>query len=85
MLWQYLKTDVIGSKRNVYGLTGDRVMVISNHHPALVVQNEKGDKFSTTYDNLCASPIQKQKTDESTTASKGNGNPNPKRNSRAKR
>ena len=85
MLWQYLKTDVIGIKRNVYGLTGDMVMVVSNHHPALVVQNEKGEKFSTTYDNLSPSPIQKHKTYEFTSASKGNGNPNSKRNSRAKR
>ena len=57
MLWQYLKTDVIGAKKTLYGTAGDRVVVIANHHPALIVQNEKGDKFSTTFDNLSDKPI----------------------------
>lgn len=75
MLWQYLKTDVISAKKTLYGTVGDRVVVIANHHPALIVQNEKGDKFSTTFDNLSDKPI-KNITNEtrSIPVSTGKGN-----------
>jgi hypothetical protein len=55
MNWMYLINDVIScNKKTIYGRSGDRVYIIANHHPAVIVCNEKGDKFSTSINNLKA-------------------------------
>jgi hypothetical protein len=49
----YLINDVkSNNKKTIYGRSGDRVYIISNHHPAVLVSNEKGNKFSTSINNL---------------------------------
>jgi hypothetical protein len=49
----YLINDVkSNNKKTIYGRSGDRVYIISNHHPAVIVSNEQGNKFSTSINNL---------------------------------
>jgi len=53
MNWMYLINDVKSvNKKTIYGKVGDRVYIIANHHPAVIVCNEKGNKFSTSINNL---------------------------------
>jgi hypothetical protein len=53
MNWQYLINDVIShNKKMTYGKKNDRVYIVANHHPAVIVCNEKGNKFSTSINNL---------------------------------
>jgi hypothetical protein len=55
MNWQYLINDVIShNKKMTYGKKNDRVYIVANHHPAVIVCNEKGNKFSTSINNLKA-------------------------------
>ena len=49
----YLINDVLSNnKKMIYGKSGDKVYIIANHHPAVIVCNEKGDKYSTSINNL---------------------------------
>ena len=49
----YLINDVLSNnKKMIYGKSGDRVYIIANHHLAVIVCNEKGNKFSTSINNL---------------------------------
>jgi len=53
MNWMYLINDVISyNRKTTYGRSGERVYIIANHHPAVIVCNEKGNKFSTSIKNL---------------------------------
>jgi len=53
MIKMYLINNVISTnKKTIYGRSGERVYIIANHHPALIVCNEKGNKFSTSINNL---------------------------------
>ena len=53
MNWQYLVNDVLShNKKMVYGKKGDMVYIVANHHPAVIVCNEKGEKFTTKIENL---------------------------------
>jgi hypothetical protein len=53
MNWMYLINDVLSNnKKMMYGKSGDKVYIIANHHPAVIVCNEKGNKFSTSINNL---------------------------------
>lgn len=53
MNWMYLISDVVSiNKKMTYGKKGDRVYIVANHHPALIVCNEKGEKFTTKIENL---------------------------------
>lgn len=44
--------DVVGCTKKHYASTGETVTVISIKRPAVVVENNKGIRFYTTYDNL---------------------------------
>ena len=58
----WLKTDVISyNRKTTYGVQGERVSIISDHDPAILVRSENGNSFTTTMDNL--SPIKIQKID----------------------
>jgi hypothetical protein len=53
MTWMYLINDVkSNNKKTIYGRSGDRVYIISNHYSAVIVSNEQGNKFSTSINNL---------------------------------
>lgn len=53
MNWMYLISDVISSnKKKIYGKKGERVYIVANHHPAVIVCNENGEKYSTNINNL---------------------------------
>ena len=55
MNWQYLINDVLShNKKTKYGKKNDRVYIVANHHPAVIVCNEQGNKFSTSINNLKA-------------------------------
>lgn len=68
MIWVYLKEDIISmNKKIVYGEQGERVVIISNRHPAMIVCNEKGEKYTCHYSKLSNTIIQpKIKTNETT-------------------
>jgi hypothetical protein len=53
MNWMYLINDVVSrNKKTIYSKSGDKVYIIANHFPAVIVCNEKGNKFSTSINNL---------------------------------
>lgn len=53
MIWMYLIEDVVSNnKKTIYGKKGDKVYIVSNHYPAVIVCNEKGNKFTTKIKNL---------------------------------
>jgi len=53
MNWMYLINDVISyNKKIIYGKSGDMVYIVANHYPAVIVCNEKGEKFTTKIENL---------------------------------
>lgn len=53
MKWQYLINDVIShNMKMTYGKKGDRVYIVANHHPAVIVCNKKGEKYATKIENL---------------------------------
>lgn len=52
MIWQYLKHDIIGSRKNVYGKQGDRVHIIKHQLEMILVINERGNKFFVKADDL---------------------------------
>lgn len=43
---------ISGNKKTTYGKSGDAVKIISLHHPAVIVENEKGYRFTTQLKNL---------------------------------
>lgn len=59
MIWMYLKNDVISyNRKTIYGKQGERVAIISNHHPAILVRSESGNSFSCSVDDLSPTKIQ---------------------------
>lgn len=42
----YLNTDIYSTKRTLYGKKGDKVRIISESPPAVVVENEKGGRYA---------------------------------------
>jgi len=53
MNWMYLINDVLShNKKMIYGKSGDKVYIIANHHPAVIVCNERGEKYATKIENL---------------------------------
>jgi hypothetical protein len=52
MIWKYLKQDIIGSRKNVYGRKGDRVHIIKHQLEMILVINERGNKFFVKSDDL---------------------------------
>ncbi len=53
MNWQYLIDNVVSSnKKKIYGKKNERVYIVANHHPAVIVCNEQGEKYSTNINNL---------------------------------
>ncbi len=40
------------NKSKVYGEAGDKVKIVSDHHPALIVENVKGERFPVLADNV---------------------------------
>ena len=53
MNWMYLINDVLSHNRKMtYGKKNDKVYIVANHHPAIIVCNEKGEKFTTKIENL---------------------------------
>lgn len=40
-----LTTDIYSTRKTLYGKRGDKVRIISVSPPAVVVENEKGDRF----------------------------------------
>jgi hypothetical protein len=59
----WLKSDVISyNRKTIYGVQGERVDIISEHIPAVLVRSEKGNSFATTMDNLSPTKIQKIET-----------------------
>lgn len=53
MIPQYLNEDVISfNKKKVYGRQGERVFIIKNLHPVVLVSNEYGERFSCHVDQL---------------------------------
>jgi hypothetical protein len=56
----WLKSDVISyNRKTIYGVKGERVSIISDHYPAILVKSENGNSFTTTMDNLSPTKIQK--------------------------
>ena len=49
---KYLISDVISGKKQIYGRKGDKVKIITVHAPAVIVESIKGERFSTTLENL---------------------------------
>ena len=49
---KYLVKDVISGKKQVYGRKDELVKIIVVHAPAVIVEGIKGNRFSTTLENL---------------------------------
>jgi len=63
MIWMYLKNDVISfNRKTIYGRQGERVVVVSNRHPAMIVRSETGNSFSCSVDDLSPTKIQTNDT-----------------------
>ena len=59
MIPQYLKQDIISfNKKTVYGRQGERVFIIKNLHPVVIVSNEYGERFSCHVNELSHTKIQ---------------------------
>lgn len=60
MIWMYLKEDIISyNRKTIYGKKGERVIIISNHHPAICVTSETGNSFPCSMEHLSTTKIQK--------------------------
>ncbi|MGN6491203.1 MAG: hypothetical protein ACTHLE_04345 [Agriterribacter sp.] len=64
-----LRENIIGVNRNVYGMAGDTVRVVSDHDNVQIVEDESGNRFAVrndklTYDDapIKAVPIEKSIT-----------------------
>lgn len=49
----YLNTDIKSSKGHYFGKKGDKVRIISESPPAVVVENEKGDRYPVNITQIC--------------------------------
>ena len=61
MIINYLKKDITSNnKKTIYGYKGDRIIIISNHHPAMIVRSfETGNTFSVNVENISEIKIEK--------------------------
>lgn len=50
--YKYLVSDVLSGKKQLYGRKGDKIKIIAVHAPAVIVEGIKGNRFSTTLENL---------------------------------
>lgn len=57
----FLIDDVINrlNKKQLYGRKGEKVKLISESLPAVIVENEKGDRFPTYQGNITLAKIEK--------------------------
>lgn len=73
MIWQYLKTDIVGvASRIVYGEQGERVYVVKNEIDMLLVMGESGNPFYIKADEVSDTPISKKIKDEQPTTKTNN-------------
>ena len=60
MIWMYLKEDYVGSySRNLYALKGDKVAILNNKNPCLLL-HENGVKFHADFNLLSYEKIEKE-------------------------
>jgi hypothetical protein len=57
MIPQYLTEDIYSSNRKIkYGTKGERVYIVSNRYPAVIVQKENGIRFACSVHKLKLKP-----------------------------
>jgi hypothetical protein len=72
MIWVYLTEDIYAmNKKKVYGEQGERVVVVSNRHPAIIVCNAKGEKYTCHFSKLSNTIIQPKIKKNETTSKNG--------------
>ena len=56
-----LKHDIISSsKGNIYGYQGEQVILVTTFDHVWIVQNESGQRFSVTMDQVTGLPVEKK-------------------------
>jgi hypothetical protein len=61
MIPQYLKEDVVSfNRKKIYGRQGERVFIIKNLHPVVIVSNEYGERFPCHVNQLSPTKIEKK-------------------------
>lgn len=55
----YLKKEVVSSRKEVYASVGDSVKVISLSGEVAIVEDEKGNRFATRFENLSENKVEK--------------------------
>lgn len=64
MIINYLTKDITSyNNKSTYGFKGEKVIIIANHHPAILVTSlETGNSFSVHFENLSLTKIEKYET-----------------------